>query len=500
MKPEDFPENIRSYLIPTPTGRLTYQCLGCRAVFDIKKLLYTCPDCGQVLLIDDPDADRLKTISGEMWRRIFDNRKMLTISALKGIYRYHEFLGPMMPLDAVIYLGEGHTPLVAVNEQLEQQVGVPFFFKNDGQNPSASFKDRGMASALSYINFMIREGEVSDILAICASTGDTSAAAALYSAYLSPQVKSVVLLPHKKVTPQQLSQPLGNGAVVFEIPGVFDDCMKVVETLSEQYPVVLLNSKNAWRILGQESYAYEIAQDLEYDMSKKVVIVPIGNAGNITAVLRGFMKFFEAGIIEALPKIIGVQSNHADPVYRYYQQDPARRHFRPVSVKPSVAQAAMIGNPVSMPRVIHLVDQYNALSGNPNVFFIRVNEQQIMDWQLKAGRNGHIACTHGGECLAGLVMARRLNYVTEDEIAILDATAHAIKFSGFQNMYFDRAFPPEYEISPKPDLINQPILIQPGGPVPAPGKPLSGAELAQFVTTVSESIAAALDLKMEPPL
>ena len=133
-----------------------------------------------MLLIDDPDADRLKTISGEMWRRIFDNRKMLTISALKGIYRYHEFLGPMMPLDAVIYLGEGDTPLVAVNEQLEQQVGVPFYFKNDGQNPSASFKDRGMASALSYINFMIREGEVSDILAICASTGDTSAAAALY--------------------------------------------------------------------------------------------------------------------------------------------------------------------------------------------------------------------------------------------------------------------------------------------------------------------------------
>ena len=500
MKPEDFPENIRSYLIPAPTGRLTYQCLGCRAVFDIKKLLYTCPDCGQVLLIDDPDADRLKTISGEMWRRIFDNRKMLTISALKGIYRYHVFLGPMMPLDAVIYLGEGDTPLVAVNEQLEQQVGVPFYFKNDGQNPSASFKDRGMASALSYINFMIREGEVSDILAICASTGDTSAAAALYSAYLSPQVKSVVLLPHKKVTPQQLSQPLGSGAVVFEIPGVFDDCMKVVETLSEQYPVALLNSKNAWRILGQESYAYEIAQDLEYDMSKKVVIVPIGNAGNITAVLRGFIKFFEAGIIEALPKIIGVQSDHADPVYRYYQQDPASRQFQPVSVQPSVAQAAMIGNPVSMPRVIHLVDQYNALSGNPNVFFIRVSEQQIMDWQLKAGRNGHIACTHGGECLAGLVMARRLNYVTEDEIAILDATAHAIKFSGFQNMYFDRAFPPEYEISPKPDLINQPILIQPGGTVPAPGKPLSGMELAQFVTTVSESIATALDLKMEPPL
>lgn len=501
MKPEDFPENIQPYLIPAPTGRLTYQCLGCKAVFDIKKLLYTCPDCGQVLLIDNPDTDRLKAISGKMWRRIFDYRKMLSISALKGIYRYHEFLGPIMPLDSVIYLGEGHTPLVAANDRLLQQVGGPFYFKNDGQNPSASFKDRGMASALSFINYMIREGEVSDILAVCASTGDTSAAAALYAAYLSPRVKSAVLLPHKKVTPQQLSQPLGNGAVVFEIPGVFDDCMKVVETLSEQYPVALLNSKNAWRILGQESYAYEIAQDLEYDLFKKVVIVPIGNAGNITAVLSGFIKFFEAGIIETLPKIIGVQSDHADPVYRYYQQpDPDQRQFQSVTVQPSVAQAAMIGNPVSMPRVIHLVDRYNTLSGDPNVFFVRVNEQQIMDWQLKASRNGHIACTHGGECLAGLVTARRLNYVADDEVAILDATAHAIKFSDFQNMYFNRAFPPEFEISPNPDLINQPILVQPGGPVPVLGKPLFGIELTQFVTAVSESIATTLDLKKEPSL
>ena len=123
-----------------------------------------------------------------------------------------------------------------------------------------------------------------------------------------------------------------------------------------------------------------------------------------------------------------------------------------------------------------------------------------MDWQLKAGRNGHIACTHGGECLAGLVMARRLNYVAEDEVAILAATAHAIKFSDFQNMYFNRTFPPEFEISPDPELINQPILVQPVGPVPEPGKPLFGTELTQFVITVSESIATALDLKKGPPL
>ena len=265
---DDFPEDLRPHLIPTPSGRLIYRCLGCEREYGIDKLLYTCPDCGRVLLLHDAEFDRLKAISPATWHRLFDYRKMLREPALKGIYRYHELIGPVIPLDAVIYLGEGHTPVVAANEALSERVGVRFYFKNDGQNPSASFKDRGMASALSYIHFLLKTGRLRDVLAVCASTGDTSAAAALYAAYLKPKVKSAVLLPHKKVTPQQLSQPLGSGARVFEIPGVFDDCMKVVEHLSETWPVALLNSKNAWRILGQESYSYEIAQDFEWDLGE----------------------------------------------------------------------------------------------------------------------------------------------------------------------------------------------------------------------------------------
>jgi threonine synthase len=500
VKIEDFPRDIQPYLLPSHEGKMTYRCLGCNKQFGIERLLYVCPDCGQVLLLEDQNPQRLRDIPGRLWQQIFDYRRMLNIPALKGIYRYHEFIGPVIPLEAVVYLGEAHTPLVEANLSLQQKIGGRFFFKNDGQNPSASFKDRGMASAFSYINFMLQTGGLSNVLAICASTGDTSAAAALYASYLVPQVKSAVLLPHKKVTPQQLSQPLGSGAAVFEIPGVFDDCMKVVEALSEKYNVALLNSKNAWRILGQESYSYEIAQDLDYDLANIAVVVPIGNAGNITAVMSGFMKFYEAGIINTLPKIVGVQSEHANPVYRYYQQpDAAKRRFAPVTVKASVAQAAMIGNPVSMPRVTHLVDRYNALSGTQHVFFVRVTEQQIMDWHLKANQHGHIACTHGGECLAGLVAARQLKYVTENETAILDATAHPIKFSGFQDMYFDQSFPSEYEVSPDTNLINRPVLVQPEGPVPTPGKPLSELELSRFVSTVSEFIATALNLHRESP-
>lgn len=497
MKPEAFPEEIRPYIIPGTAGKLVYRCLGCGNEFSISKLLYTCPGCRGVLMIEDTDFDRLKRLPGSLWRKIFDYRRMLTIPALSGIYRFHELVGPVIPLDAVIWLGEGDTPVVEANEDLQAMAGIRFFFKNDGQNPSASFKDRGMASALSYINYLIRSGQADNILAVCASTGDTSAAAALYASYLNPKVKCAVLLPHKKVTPQQLSQPLGSGARVFEIPGVFDDCMKVVERLSEIYNVALLNSKNAWRILGQESYSYEIAQWFEYSLGDVAVFVPIGNAGNITAVIKGFLKFHQLGVIDRLPKIVGVQSEHADPVYRYYAEpDPDKRRFEPVTVKPSVAQAAMIGNPVSMPRVINLVETYNRVAGAQRVFMVRVTEQQIMDAQITANRNGHVACTHGGECLAGLLTARKQGVVSPDEKAVLDSTAHALKFAGFQEMYFTNSFPPEYGIVPDPALVNAPQYIRPADlkAVPEPGAPLEGDEMEVFVDRVCKMIAQDLEL------
>lgn len=498
MRLEDFESSIKSCLMPAHKGELYYRCLGCESEFDINKLLYICPDCGKVLLIHDRNFDSLKKISGETWRKIFDHRKMLNVPALKGIYLYHEFIGPIVPLDSVVYLGEGHTPIVEANSFLQEKAGVRFFYKNDGQNPSASFKDRGMASALSYINYLIKEGAFENILAVCASTGDTSAAAALYASYLRPHVKSAVLLPHKKVTPQQLSQPLGSGASVFEIPGVFDDCMKIVEHLSENYDVALLNSKNAWRILGQESYSYEIAQDFEYDMANKVVVVPIGNAGNITAIMNGFIKFYNAGIINHLPKIIGVQSEHANPVYKYYLEEiPEKRKFVPVNVKPSVAQAAMIGNPVSMPRVVENVSRYNTLSGQKNVFFVEVTEQSIMDWELLANQNGHIACTQGGETLSGLYKAKEKGIINNNETAIVDSTAHALKFSIFQEKYFEDTLPEELNITPDKSLVNAPTLLHPEDlkKIPTPGNPLEGKDLKIFVDRISEEIALKLKLK-----
>ncbi len=444
---------------PTYRGQMQYVCLGCGATYDIGELHYTCPKCSGVFLLEDTRFAELKKTPATEWRRIFDERAATKNPALRGVFRFYELMAPVLEEEDILYLGEGNTPIVDSPPALRADLGIKTAYKNDGQNPSASFKDRGMACAFSFLKSLIRTKGWTEVLAICASTGDTSAAAALYASYVGGAVKSAVILPAGKVTPQQLAQPLGSGAVVLEVPGVFDDCMKVVEFLADNYRVALLNSKNAWRILGQESYAFETAQWYDWDMRGVCVFVPIGNAGNITAIMGGFLKLYELGVIETLPRIFGVQSHHADPVYRYYAAEPADRKFAAVPVTPSVAQAAMIGNPVSFPRVKHFAERYEKIGGAGSFQVIQVTEQQIMDAMIQANRHGHIACTQGGECLAGAKRAKELGLVSTSETLVLDATAHHLKFIGFQEMYFQDSFPPEFGVTPKKELANRPELV-----------------------------------------
>ncbi|MBW2977008.1 pyridoxal-phosphate dependent enzyme, partial [Candidatus Woesearchaeota archaeon] len=255
------------------------------------------------------------------------------------------------------------------------------------------------------------------------------------------------------VTPQQLSQPLGSGAKVIEIPGVFDDCMKIVEELSEHYDLFLRNSKNCLRIMGQKTFSYEIAQQFDYTTNNLALVVPIGNAGNITAIMQGFLDFYHLGIIETLPKIIGVQSMHADPVYKWYK----RGNYVPTKVKPSVAQAAMIGDPVSFPRINQLVKNYF----REQFAAVQVSEQEIMESMLLTNREGHVVCTQGGESVAGLKKAVKEGLISKGDKVVVDSTSHQLKFSGFQQMFFDASFPDEYNITVRKDYINQPIALSP---------------------------------------
>lgn len=447
-------------MFPTLRHRMEYVCTNpaCQARYPIDHLLYTCPACGGVFLLEDIDFDQYKELGAGYFKGLFQERKTANAgnAALTGVFRFYELMAPVLEETDILCLGEGNTPIIEASEALQKLTGVKFAYKNEGQNPSASFKDRGMAGAYSYIKSMVRKHGWNNVLCVCASTGDTSAAAAMYGAYVGEPVKTVVLLPQGKVTPEQLAQPLGNGALVVEVPGVFDDCMKLVELLAEKYPVALLNSKNAWRILGQESYAFEVAEWYNWDLAGHSLFVPIGNAGNISAIMSGLLKLHRLGMLPVLPAMFGVQSERANPVWRYYSQPKENRVYEPVTVRPSVAQAAMIGNPVSFPRVQKLVAQYEEAGGSFHV--IEVQEQAIMDAMLTANRHGHIACTQGGECLAGLLRAKELGLFDPKSHAILNATAHSLKFAMFQNKYYAAELAP-YSVNPKADLQNAPILL-----------------------------------------
>jgi len=447
-----FPAHVRDYIMPEYAGDCVYECIACSYTGSLDRFLYTCPVCGSLLKITDRSFDELKKIPGSVWREIFDYRTLVRVEALQGIFLFKELLFPAIPLQDVIYLGEGHTALVRANVELGRYAGAGFFIKNDGFNPSASFKDRGMASAVSFINYSIRTRGLTEVLGICASTGDTSAAAALYLSYLDRSiVKSVVLLPKGRVTPQQLSQPLGSGAVVLEVPGVFDDCMRIVEQLAETYQVCLLNSKNPIRIMGQKSYAYEVARQLGYKTDDLTVVVPVGNAGNVTAIMEGFLDMYRLGIIEELPHILAVQSRHANPVARWRSSGS----YAPVEVRPSVAQAAMIGDPVSFPKVRALV----ASDFDDRFTCIDVEEQEIIEAMLQANRCGSVVCTQGGESIAGLRSALAHGRVAPERTFVVDSTSHQLKFSNFQQMFFDNTFAPEYEITARAGLVNAPVQL-----------------------------------------
>ena len=497
MRLAEAPPDLRPHLIPKARPGLNYHCLACGRAEPPERLHYTCPACGGLLLLEDEEA--IQGFSGEFWRRLFDWRRLLNLQPLRGVFAFHEFLAPLIPLEDVIYLGEGHTPVVAAPPHFAAAFGREVFIKHDGLNPSASFKDRGMAAALSYLKFLLRTRGLKEVVAVCASTGDTSAAAALYAAALGPSVKSAVLLPRGKVTPAQLGQPLGAGARVIELPGVFDDCMKVVERLSERYEVALLNSKNPWRVLGQESYAFEAAQAFDYEMGDLALMLPVGNAGNLTALLSGLLKLHSYGVVEHLPKVGAVQSAHADPVFRYYSQPGPDRVYQPVTVRPSVAQAAMIGDPVSFPRVVRLAEEYRRRAGDDSFFAVQVTESEIMDHMIRANRAGLTVCTQGGEGLAGLAAAHRLGLLRPGDRALVDVTAHALKFADFQAAYQAGGLERDYGVKTDPALVNQPLALElTGAPLPESGRTQSPADRAAYAEAAALAVAKALGLTARP--
>src|SRR5512135_24377 len=246
----------------------------------------------------------------------------------QGIIRHYGRFFTFVPDEAVVTLLEGNTPLVPV-PALARRIapGTELYLKYEGLNPTGSFKDRGMTMAVSKA-----KADGSDSV-ICASTGNTSASAAAYAARAG--MKAFVLIPEGKIALGKLSQAMIHGAQVLQVLGNFDDALSLVKEVSSKYPVTLVNSLNPYRIEGQKSAAFEIVDAL--GDAPDYHILPVGNAGNISAYWAGYKEYRAAGKSNRLPAMLGWQAEGSAPIVR----------GAPVAKPETVATAIRIGNPAS---------------------------------------------------------------------------------------------------------------------------------------------------------
>jgi threonine synthase len=246
-------------------------------------------------------------------------------SKLGVIARYREYL-PVAESTPVVSLGEGTTPLVFC-PRLSKRVGRAVFVKNEGINPTGSFKDRGMTVAVS--KAMERNAKA----LICASTGNTSASAAAYAARAG--ISCAVVLPVGKIATGKLLQAFVCGAKIIALEGNFDDALRIVRELGEQRDLAVVNSINPDRIAGQKTAAFEIIDDL--GDAPDFHLLPVGNAGNISAYWAGYREYHARGRSTKLPAMIGFQAAGAAPIF----------YNRIVEKPETVASAIRIGNPAS---------------------------------------------------------------------------------------------------------------------------------------------------------
>ncbi len=284
------------------------------------------------------------------------------------IERYRDRL-PFAEGDPVVTLDEGATPLVLA-PVLSERVGAEVWLKVEGANPTGSFKDRGMTCAVSAA---VREGAET---VLCASTGNTAASLAAYAA--RGGLRGAVIVPEGKIATGKLAQALMHGARVIALKGNFDRALELVRQLADKHPIALVNSVNEFRIEGQKTAAFEIAEQLD---DLEALCIPVGNAGNITAYWRGFRE------VGASPRMYGFQAAGAAPLV----------HGHPIEQPETVASAIRIGNPA---RWEQAMDAMTSSGGAVSA----VTDEQILDaWRFLASREGVFCEPASAASVAGLL-------------------------------------------------------------------------------------------------
>jgi threonine synthase len=318
------------------------------------------------------------------------------------VERYRDYL-PVTAATPVVSLGEGATPLVRAR-RLGASIGLRnVYLKIEGQNPTGSFKDRGMVMAVA----KALEGGARSV--ICASTGNTSASAAAYAA--AAGLECVVVLPAGKIAVGKLLQALVFGARVISVSGNFDDALNVVRALSEQddHPITLVNSVNPFRIEGQKTAAFEICDDL--GCAPDILSIPVGNAGNISAYWRGFLDYREDGVVAAVPRMWGFQASGAAPLVLGH----------PVEHPETVATAIRIGNPASWNSAVAARDD----SGGR---ISAVTDQQILHAHRELARLEGVFCEPASAAsVAGVIQAAQDRQLDPDALVVCVLTGNGLK-------------------------------------------------------------------------
>ncbi len=322
--------------------------------------------------------------------------------AWKGIINeYRDFL-PVTDKTPVITLNEGNTPLIeALNLRARAGLDLELYFKFEGANPTGSFKDRGMTLALS------KAVEAGSKAVICASTGNTSAAAAAYAARAG--IKAIVLIPEGKIALGKLAQAMVHGAYVMQIKGNFDDALNIVKSVVEENPITLVNSINPFRLEGQKSAAFEVCDQLQF--APKYHSLPVGNAGNITAYWKGYKEYNKAGRIAALPVMLGFQAAGAAPIVL----------GRKVDKPETIATAIRIGNPASWKAALAAKEE----SGGR---IEAVTDEEILNaYSLIAVSEGIFCEPASAASLAGVIKLYKEGYLKPGDSVVCTLTGNGLK-------------------------------------------------------------------------
>jgi len=423
--------------------RAWFQCINekCNETYPLNKIIYRCKSCNSLLEVRH-DMKALGHRSAKAWMKLFEDRYKSTQWPYgSGIWGKKEWVLPQISDENVVSLYEGGSNLFWA-ERFGKMIGVDnLWLKLCGNSHSGSFKDLGMTVLVSQVKQMISEGAPIKAVA-CASTGDTSAALAVYCA--AAGIQSIVLLPKGKISIAQLVQPIANGALVLSLDTDFDGCMRVVQEITKDETIYLANSMNSLRIEGQKTVGIEIVQQFDWQVPD-VIIIPGGNLGNVSALGSGLLMMRDLGLITKLPRIVVAQAQNANPLYRSYLKD--FESFEPMQAQKTLASAIQIGNPVSIEKAIRTLKQFDGI-------VMDATEQELADAAAMGDMTGMFNCPHTGVALAALIKLIKAGKIDKAEHVVVISTAHGLKFTDFKVNYHEERmeFPSRF--------ANKPIEVQ----------------------------------------